>query len=223
MRKFLNPSRLWSTPGGPEEDRIKPHVLWLPQGQQHILEYFDRLRSIVAVYPDVLTPIADEDLHMTIQSIHPRNSAGDRIGEEQLAAAAVAIQHELKDIAPFDIQIGPPRASGSAAVLDVLPEEATAELNRRVRAGALAAGMELPAFERHFWGHISAGYGLQDTDTPELAARSDAFASTLGKGMRPGSRVTATLSTVWLVWERQDVQRNTYTFERIHELRLGGR
>jgi hypothetical protein len=223
MRKFLNPSRLWNTPGGPQEDWIKPHVLWLPQDQPHVLDYFVRLRGVVAHYPDLLTPIADEDLHMTIQSIHRRNSAGDRIDEEQLATAAVSIQRELTGIAPFDIQIGPPRASESAAVLDVLPEEATAELNRRVRAGALAAGLELPALERHFWGHISAGYGLQDTDTPELAARSDAFASAIGRGMRPGSRVTATLATVWLVWERQDAQRNTYTFERIHELRLGGK
>ncbi|MGW3228731.1 hypothetical protein [Kitasatospora sp. NPDC001095] len=63
---------------------------------------------------------------------------------------------------------------------------------------------------------------IQDTDTPELAARSDRLASDIGRRIRPGIRTNATVSSVWLVWERQHptpVPR--YTFERVHQLHLG--
>jgi len=62
---------------------------------------------------------------------------------------------------------------------------------------------------------------VQDGTTAALAESSDRFASEIGKSIRPAVRTRATVSSVWLVWERQDVQRNTYTFTRVHELRLG--
>ncbi|MFD7013993.1 hypothetical protein [Streptomyces sp. NPDC059928] len=220
MRKFMNPSRLWGSEGGPDEGWIKPHVLWLPQDDPQVLDYFSRLREVVARFPDVITPIADEDLHMTIQSIRKLNTSGARVDEKQLAAAAVAVQAALDGMAPFDIQIGPARASGSAGIVEIWPEDAPAELNRRVRKGLLAAGMDLPPAEQHYWCHMSCGYGAQDSDTPELAARSDQFASEIGKSIRPGIRTSATVSTLWLVWEQQVPARNTYTFTRVHELHL---
>lgn len=221
MRKFMSPARLWGTPNGPDADWVKPHVLWLPQNDPGVLDYFQRLREVVADYPDILTPVADEDLHMTIQSIKSRNALGERVDDAQLAKAAQRIQDELRGLDPFDIELGPPRAAGAAAVVDALPGEPLHELNRRVRAGALAAELVLPEAEHFFWGHMSVGYGTQNTDGPELAARSDQFASAIGRRTRPGSRTTATLSSVWLVWERQDVARNIYTFKAVHDLKLG--
>ncbi|MFE9424237.1 2'-5' RNA ligase family protein [Kitasatospora sp. NPDC006697] len=221
MRKFMGPKRLWGSEGGPDEDWVKPHVLWLPQDDPQVIEYFGRLREVVARFPDVITPIADENLHMTIQSIRPLTTAGVRVDSEQLAAAAAAVQAELDGLAPFDIQIGPARASGSAGIVEIWPEDGPAELNRRVRTGLLAAGLDLPPAEKHFWSHMSCGYGDQDSDTPELAARSDQFASEIGKSIRPAIRTSATVSSVWLVWERQRPDLNTYTFERVHQLRLG--
>lgn len=61
----------------------------------------------------------------------------------------------------------------------------------------------------------------QDTDTPELALRSDGFASAIGRRARPGSCTTSTVSSVWLVWETQRPDLNTYTFRRVNELHLG--
>ncbi|GAA2255711.1 hypothetical protein GCM10010430_44420 [Kitasatospora cystarginea] len=221
MRKFMGPKRLWGSEGGPAEDWIKPHVLWLPQDDPHVIEYFGRLREVVARFPDVITPIADENLHMTIQSIRPLTTLGVRVDSEQLAVAAAAVQAELDGMAPFDIQIGPARASGSAGIVEIWPEDGPAELNHRVRNGLLAAGLDLPPAEEHFWSHMSCGYGNQDSDTPELATRSDQFASEIGKSIRPAIRTRATVSSVWLVWERQRPELNTYTFERVHQLRLG--
>ncbi|MEU0215570.1 2'-5' RNA ligase family protein [Streptomyces sp. NPDC006265] len=222
MRRFMGPNRLWGSEAGPEEDWVKPHVLWLPQDDPQVLDYFGRLREIVARFPDVITPIADEDLHMTIQSVRQLNTSGVRVDDAQLAAAAVAVQRQLDDVDPFEIQIGPARASGSAGIVEIWPEDGLAGLNRRVREGLLAAGMVLPKAEKHYWCHMSCGYGAQDSDTPELAARSDQFASEIGKSIRPGIRTSATISTLWLVWERQEPDRNTYTFTRVHELHLGG-
>ncbi|MEY9958838.1 2'-5' RNA ligase family protein [Streptacidiphilus sp. MAP5-52] len=220
MRKFMSAKRLWGSPGGPDEDWVKPHVLWLPQQDPQVLDYFGRLREVVARFPDVLTPIADEDLHMTIQSVRPHNTSGTRVDEEQLAAAAGYIQDQLDDIEPFDIQIGPARASGSAGIVEIWPEAGLAQLNQRVRTGLLAAGMDLPPAEEHFWCHMSCGYGNQDSNTPELASRSDQFASEIGKSIRPGIRASATVSVLWLVWERQEPDRNTYSFERKQPLHL---
>ncbi|HWU07326.1 MAG TPA: 2'-5' RNA ligase family protein [Streptomyces sp.] len=220
MRRFMGPQRLWGSEDGPEEDWIKPHVLWLPQHDRQVLDYFGRLREVVARFPDVITPIADEDLHMTIQSVRQLNTDGARVDADQMARAAVLVQQELDGMKPFDLVIGPTRASGSAGIVEIWPEAGPAELNRRVRAGLEKAGMVLPPPEEHFWPHMSCGYGVQDTDTPELAARSDRFASEIGKSIRPGLRTTARVDTVWLVWERQRPDRNTYTFSREYALYL---
>jgi 2'-5' RNA ligase len=221
MRRFMGPNRLWGSEDGPEEDWVKPHVLWLPQESPQVLDYFGRLREIVARFPDVITPIAEEDLHMTIQSVRQLNTSGVRVDDEQLAAAAVAVQSQLDDVDPFEIQIGPARASGSAGIVEIWPEDGLADLNRRVREGLLVAGLVLPPAEENFWCHMSCGYGAQDSNTPELAARSDQFASEIGKSIRPGIRTSATVSALWLVWERQEPDHNTYSFERKHLLRLG--
>ncbi|MFG2684397.1 hypothetical protein [Streptomyces sp. NPDC048392] len=221
MRKFMHPGRLWAAPGAPAEEWIKPHVLWLPQSDPQVLDYFARLNEVVTRYPDVIAPIAPEDLHMTIQSIRPLNNTGVRVDGADLENAAVAVQGELADLEPFRIEIGPARASGSAGIVEIWPEEGPAMLNRRVRQGLLSVGMDLPPEEEHFWCHMSCGYGVQDTDTPELAARSDQLASDLGKAIRPGIRTSALISSVWLVWEQQVPSRNTYTCQPVHELRLG--
>ncbi|MEU8924639.1 hypothetical protein AB0D10_27475 [Kitasatospora sp. NPDC048545] len=221
MRKFMTPGRQWGRPDGPDEDWIRPHVLWLPQDQPQVCAYFAKLREITCQYADVISSIAEEDLHMTIQKINPQVAAGSRVDDAMLKAAAVAVQRELEALEPFTVEIGPARASGSAGIVEIWPEQGPAELYQRVRAGLTTAGLGLPPAEELFWCHMSCGYGVQDTDTPQLAARSDRLASDLGRRIRPGIRTSATISSVWLAWERQVPDRNTYTFERVHQLHLG--
>ncbi|MFJ9446402.1 2'-5' RNA ligase family protein [Kitasatospora sp. NPDC101235] len=217
----MTPGRRWGREGGPNESWMRPHVLWLPQDQPQVLGYFERLRQITARYPDVISSVNPDDLHMTIQKIDPHTAAGQRVDDDVLKEAAVAVQRELADLQPFTIEIGPARASGSAGIVEIWPEQQPTELYRQVRAGLTAAGLQLPSAETHFWCHMSCGYGVQDTDTPELAARSDRLASDLGRAIRPGIRTSATVSTVWLAWEHQHTDPVRYTFERVHELHLG--
>ncbi|MEU4113352.1 2'-5' RNA ligase family protein [Kitasatospora sp. NPDC028055] len=221
MRLFMTDSRCWGQPGGPDEDWVRPHVLWLPQDQPQVLAYFQRLREITSQYPDVIAPVADDDLHMTVQSIRPTTADGTRVDGGLLAKAADAVQHELADLEPFSVEIGPARSGGSAALVEIWPEGGPDALYRRVRAGLTTAGLELPPAEDSFWCHITAGYGVQDTDTPELARRSDRLASDLGRAIRPGIRTGATVASVWLVWERQHPEEARYSFERVHQLHLG--
>ena len=68
---------------------------------------------------------------------------------------------------------------------------------------------------------MTGGYDLRDTDEPDLAVRSDRLASELGRALRPDARVAATVSSRWLVLERQDPVANAYVFERVQEIRLG--
>ncbi|MFF2145530.1 2'-5' RNA ligase family protein [Kitasatospora sp. NPDC058190] len=221
MRQFMSESRFWGRADGPDEDWIRPHVLWLPQDQPQVLDYFARLREITSQYPDVISSIAEEDLHMTIQKINPQLADGTRVDDDALKTAAVAVQKELASLEPFTVEIGPARASGSAGIVEIWPEQGPAELYRRVRAGLTVAGLQLPPPEENFWCHMSCGYGVQDTDTPELAARSDRLASDFGRRIRPGVRTSATVSSVWLVWERQHPASARYSFERVHQLHVG--
>ncbi|WP_343243822.1 2'-5' RNA ligase family protein [Streptomyces sp. SID13726] len=221
MRRFLSQQRLWTTTGGPDEDRVKPHVLWLPYGQPQVLDYFARVRDVLAPYRDIITPVAEPDLHMTVQKVDSCDRDGRRVDTARLLRAAPAVQEALATVAPVRIELGPPRASGSAALTDVWPEDELHQLYLAVRAGLDSAGLALPGPADWFWGHMTGGYGLQDTDTPELAARSDRLASELGRALRPGARVAATVSSLWLVLERQDPDANRYTFDRVQEIHLG--
>ncbi|NGO67082.1 2'-5' RNA ligase family protein [Streptomyces boncukensis] len=221
MRAFMKPSRLWAHPSSPDTEWIRPHVLWLPQQQPDVMRYFDRLRTALHDYTDLLALIAPGDLHMTIQAIRSRTSDGKRADGEQLADAADAIRDELRGLAPIRADIGPPRLDRSAAVVDIAPADVLHELHCRVRAGTLTAGLDIPPAGDPFWPHMTIGYGLRDTDTPQLAARSDACASHISRALLPDTRVSAEISTVWLVWERQHVTPPTYTFQHLHEIPLG--
>ncbi|QFQ97278.1 2'-5' RNA ligase family protein [Streptomyces phaeolivaceus] len=157
MRRFLSETRLWEPDA--RGDRVKAHVLWLPHRQPQVLAYFARLRAILARYPDVITPVADADLHMTLQKIDTHDIHGEPVTCTRLHAAADALRAELASLEPFGIEIGPARASGSAAVVEIWPEPSPQDLYDRVRAGLLTAGLSLPQAERPYWCHMTGGYG----------------------------------------------------------------
>ncbi|MFF4859922.1 hypothetical protein ACFY2N_34145 [Streptomyces rubiginosohelvolus] len=99
MRKFMGAKRLWGSVDGPDEDWVKPHVLWLPQGEPQVMEYFRRLRVTVERYPDVITPIADGDLHLTVQSVNQHDEEGVRLDGEQLARATTPCPRAARAVA----------------------------------------------------------------------------------------------------------------------------
>ncbi|MGW4378960.1 hypothetical protein [Kitasatospora sp. NPDC004531] len=85
----------------------------------------------------------------------------------------------------------------------------------------MRASLQLPVAAEHFWSDMSWGYGVQDTASPHLAARSDQLASDLGKAIRPGIRTRATVSNVRLAWERRHPEDARCTFDPVRQLHLG--
>lgn len=220
MRRFLSSSRLWGTECGPVQEWFRPHVLWLPYGQPDVLEFFRRYREeVLAPYADIVTPVAEPDLHWTIQAAYPRTSDAEWVGEKVMERAARAVRRQLANLAPFAVHLGPASIMRSAATVAIWPEDQATALTQRVRAGLSEAGMVLPPPEHNVWPHMSLCYGARDCRTPELAARSDELASALVRQLR--LRCRAEVRSVFLVWEQQDPIRTAYSFEPVHELVLG--
>ncbi|MFE9407347.1 hypothetical protein ACFYN0_00880 [Streptomyces sp. NPDC006704] len=221
----MNPQRLWGSEDGPDADWIRPHVLWLPHNQPHVLAYLREVANVLAPYTEIVAPVAEPDLHWTIQAAYARGADGRYADRAVLDLAAQRLQDQVKDLAPFEVYLGPPAVSRSAVITRLVPvHEGTGPdpatvLNHRVRDSLEAAGLTMPARAAAHWGHVTAGYGLVNTDTPELVARSDDLASALTHNAR--RHIAVTVSSVWLVQERQHPE-GRYTFERVKELPLAG-
>ncbi|MGW2858335.1 hypothetical protein [Streptomyces sp. NPDC001205] len=221
MRQFMDPKRLWASPGAPEADWIRPHVLWLPQDQPHVVGYLHEVAEVIAPYADIVAPVAEADWHWTLQG------ARADISDGRMEIAAKHLQEQLDTLSPFDIYLGPAAASRSAVVTRIVPvcEAAVPDpgtvLNQRVRAGLAAAGLDMASASESHWGHLTNGYGRADTHTRQLAARSDALTSALVHRVR--RHITVTVDSVWLVWERQHPAESRYSFERVRQIHLGNR
>jgi hypothetical protein len=221
----MNPQRVWGSEGGPDADWIRPHVLWLPHDQPQVLAYLREAADVLAPYTEIVTPVAEPDLHWTIQAAYARGIDGRYADRAVLDLAVQHLQDQVKDLAPFEVYLGPSAVSRSAVITRLVPVHESASpdpatvLNHRVRDGLEAAGLTMPARAETHWGHVTAGYGLVNTDTPELAARSDDLASALIHNAR--QHITVTVSSVWLVQERQHPE-GWYSFERLRELCLAG-
>ncbi|MEU4347105.1 hypothetical protein [Streptomyces sp. NPDC023838] len=222
----MNPKRLWGSEDGPDANWIRPHVLWLPHEQPQVLTYLREVADVIAPYTDIVAPVAEPDWHWTVQAAYSRGADGRYTDTAALDLAAKHLQDQLKDLAPFEVYVGPPAVSRSAVITRVLPvgecdgPDPGSVPNQRVRSGLGAAGLLMPPAAEHRCSHLTSAYGSTTTNTPRLAARADDLASTLIHKAR--RHITATVSSVWLVWERQRPQDVRYTFERVHQLHLQG-
>lgn len=221
MRAFMSASRRWRAEGAPAEDSVRPHVLWLPPAE--VIDYFRQVREVLAPYEDIVAPVADGDLHWTIQGALSHDYADERVGPRQLKDAAEALRIDLAEQAPFTIDIGPVALSRSAVLARVWPHDALSDppqhLNLRVRSGLTNAGLVLPEAAEAYFPHMSAAYGKVDTHYLNQMDRADALASALLRRAR--HHATVRVESVWLVMETQHPDRHTYAFERIQELPLG--
>ncbi|MGW2720450.1 2'-5' RNA ligase family protein [Streptomyces sp. NPDC001492] len=217
----MHPGRRWRAEGAPAEDSVRPHVLWLPPAD--VIDYFREVREVLAPYEDLVAPVADEDLHWTIQGAFSHDYADERVGPRQLKDAADSLRTELADQDAFTLDIGPVALSRSAVLARVWSHDAPSNpplhLNLRARAGLSNAGLVLPEATEAYFPHMSAAYGKVDTHYLSQMDRADSLASALLRHAR--HHVTVRVTSVWLVMETQHPDRHTYTFERVQELPLG--
>ncbi|MGQ4388584.1 2'-5' RNA ligase family protein [Streptomyces sp. SAS_270] len=217
----MSAGRRWRAEGAPTEDSVRPHVLWLPPAE--VIDYFRQVREVLAPYEDIVAPIADDDLHWTIQGALSHDYADERVGPRHLKDAAAGLRTELAEQEPFTVDIGPVALSRSAVLARVWPHDVASDpplkLNSRVRTGLSDAGLVLPQATETYFPHMSAAYGKTDTLYVSQMNRADSLASTLLRQAR--HQVSVRVESVWLVMETQHPDRHTYTFERIQELPLG--
>ncbi|MFI9829620.1 2'-5' RNA ligase family protein [Streptomyces sp. NPDC051913] len=217
----MSAGRRWRAEGAPAEDSVRPHVLWLPPAE--VIDYFRQVREVLGPYEDIVAPVADGDLHWTIQGALSHDYADERVGPRQLKDTAEALRVDLAEQEPFMIDIGPVALSRSAVLARVWPHDAPSNpplhLNLRVRAGLANAGLVLPEATEPYFPHMSAAYGKVDTHYLSQMDRADALASALLRHAR--HHMTVRIKSVWLVMETQHPDLHTYTFERIQELPLG--
>ncbi|MFG2716915.1 hypothetical protein ACGFW5_01190 [Streptomyces sp. NPDC048416] len=226
MHQFMDSNRLWAAKDSPAQEWIRPHVLWLPQDQPHVVAYLHEIAEVVTPYADIVAPVAEAEWHWTIQAARAHAADGRRIDGDRMEAAAKHLQEQLDTVAPFEIYLGPAAASRSAVITRIVPvcEAAVPDpatgLSRQVRAGLSAAGLGMAAASESHWGHLTSAYGRVDTSSRQLGDRSDRLASALVHRVR--RHLTVTVDSVWLVWERQHPREARYSFERVRQVHLGG-
>ncbi|MEU0722807.1 hypothetical protein [Streptomyces sp. NPDC006140] len=88
MRRFLSPERLWALLDAPQEDRILPHVLWLPDQEVRVLNYFARVREILNRYPELITPVATPALQHELSGLAPTRPASSSFPAPRAASAS---------------------------------------------------------------------------------------------------------------------------------------
>jgi len=119
---------------------------------------------------------------------------------------------------PFSVQLGPTWPGVTAVTAAMYPETGMAELAERIQAAASSApGVSLRAPAGEFWPHVSLCYAR--------AYSTAAADRALNRGLRRlrPERVETTVDRVHLVWQRQDLVRRLYTWERFDKYRLGER
>jgi hypothetical protein len=159
-----------------------------------------------------LSVIPEAWLHSTILGIHHAVSSGQM---ERLRSAA---RRELRTMRPFSVQLGPTWPGVTAVTAAMYPETGMVELAERIQTAASSVqGVTLSNSEGGFWPHVSLCYAR--------AGSTAAADRALNRGLRRlrPERVETTVDRVHLVWQRQDLVRLLYTWERIDEYRLGER
>jgi hypothetical protein len=122
MRNWME-GHTWRAPDGPPEDAVRPHVLVLPHDQPEVLAYFDSVRQVVNPYVDIVAPVAEPDLHWTVQGAQSRDATGAYVGSDLLGRAAELLQKELSRLDPFDVIVGPTASNRSAVLTRIMPTD----------------------------------------------------------------------------------------------------
>ncbi|MGW1194451.1 2'-5' RNA ligase family protein [Streptomyces sp. NPDC002536] len=195
----------WETHHWPQgERRAHWHVLFDDQPTVHT---FVRAHAELLGRHRELAPIPVEWLHATIQSVGP-------LSPGQADAVAAAAQLAARDIAPFELEVGPAQAVHNGVIAALYPEEQISALYRTLRQvteSVLGTGVLPSPRDARFWPHMSLAYSSAHWD-------SDALAEALVKLRPPRARMTVTRA---VLVDQQQLWRDRYTWTPIAEIQLG--
>lgn len=177
------------------------HVYALPDLRQDraLRELVRGCRQATAGYP--LTFVEEQWLHITIAQI--TDTVGRLVPDGPRRELATELQHQLRRIAPFDIQVGSCLSYSSGLIYDVHPDDQLAELHDAVHS--VVERVRGPEATRYDTGvlHLSLAYANNDADSDEIQRKL--------RRVRP-SHATMTIGSVHLLDVAADPEAKSITW-----------
>lgn len=134
------------------------------EGQEDVHRLAAEYRSALAPLGDILTPIPDHWLHLTMQGI----GFVGQTKEEDVNAIVEAAHAHLAAVPAFDLRIGPAVLDPEAVLLRVDPDSAVRTVRNSIRTaiGEVLGG--IPEKAEGFTPHVSVAYSAQDGSTSPI-------------------------------------------------------
>ncbi|WP_232108075.1 2'-5' RNA ligase family protein [Streptomyces gossypiisoli] len=137
------------------------------EGQDDVHRLAAEYRSALAPLGDILTPIPDQWLHLTMQGI---GFVGE-VKEAAVHAIAEAARLRLASVPAFDLGIGPAVLDPEAVLLHVHPDGPVRAVRDSIRAAIGEVLGNVPEKAEGFTPHVSVAYSASD-DPADLIAQA---------------------------------------------------
>ncbi|MFC8671493.1 2'-5' RNA ligase family protein [Streptomyces griseorubiginosus] len=134
-------------------------------GQDDVHRLAAEYRSALAPLGDVLTPIPDRWLHLTMQGI---GFVGET-KEQDVNSIVDAARARLAAIPAFDLQIGPEVLDPEAVLLRVRPDDPVRAVRNAIREAIGDVLGEVPEKAEGFTPHVSVAYSAGDGPAEPIA------------------------------------------------------
>lgn len=128
------------------------------EGQQDVHRLAAQYREALAPLGDILTPIPDRWLHLTMQGI---GFVGE-VKEQDVHAIVDAAGVQLAAVPAFDVQIGPHVPDPEAILLHVHPDGPVHAVRKALRSAIGDVLEEVPENADGFTPHVSVAYSASD-------------------------------------------------------------
>lgn len=163
------------------------------EGQDDVHRLAAEYRAALAPLEDILTPIPDQWLHLTMQGIGFVGEA-----EEQDVNAIVEAAHtRLAAVPAFELRIGPEVLDPEAVLLHVHPDNPVRAVRGAIREAIGEVLGEIPEKAKGFTPHVSVAYSAKDGPAEPIAQVLDDLSLTPAQ---------AHISTVELIVIHRDNQ-----------------
>ncbi|MFJ5265991.1 2'-5' RNA ligase family protein [Streptomyces sp. NPDC088387] len=176
------------------------------EGQDEVHRIAGEYRSVLAPLGDILTPIPDRWLHLTMQGI---GFVGE-VKEEDVRSVVDAAGPQLAAIPAFDLQVEPAILDPEAVLLSVHPESPVRAVRDAIRSAIGGVFGEVPEKADGFTPHVSVAYSASDGPSAPIA---HALSS-----LNPGPARARITSAELIVLHRDNLM---YEWERFATVRLG--
>lgn len=135
------------------------------EGQDDVHRLAADYRSALAPLGDILTPIPDQWLHLTMQGV---GFVGE-VKEADVHAIVEAARPRVASVPAFDLRIGPAVLDPEAVLLHVHPDELVRAVRDSIRAAIGDVLGDIPEQADGFTPHVSVAYSASDDPADPIA------------------------------------------------------